>query len=388
MIYNFDALMNRRGTSSEKWDIKYPGWPDALPMWVADMDFAAPPEVTAAIAERVAHGVYGYTHPEGPDYDAPVRWRQARCGHAIKPEWVLFSSGVVCSLKAVVNALTSPGDAVVVQPPVYPPFMAIVEQAGCEVVANPLLQDNAGRWGMDLDHLESCFKQGARLMFLCSSHNPVGRVWTPQELSDLASLCVRYDVVVASDEIHCDILRPGYCHTAIASLPDMEERVITLFSTTKTFNLAGMQNSVTTIAHKSLRRKVADELYRCNHDTPNLFGMIAQRAAWTHGGQWLDQMNAYVAQNCDRALKMLAGQQVILPTMPEGTYLLWLDCRAVSADERDLVDFFANTCRVWPTMGKAYGAEGFARLNLATSRTVVEEGIGRILEGLRIIGKL
>ncbi len=388
MDYNFDTVADRRGTCSEKWDIKYPGWPEALPMWVADMDFAAPPEVSAAIVERVTHGVYGYTHPEEADFEAPVRWRQERCGHAIKPQWVLFSSGVVCSLKAVINALTKPGDAVVVQPPVYPPFMGMVERGGRRVVANPLRQDQGGRWGMDLDHLESCFKQGARLMFLCSSHNPVGRVWTPEELAGLAALCQRYDVVVASDEIHCDILRPGYRHTAIASLPGMEERVITLFSTTKSFNLAGVQNSVAVIADQTMQHQVAAELYRCNHDTPNLFGMIAQRAAWTHGGPWLDQMNHYVAQNCDKVLEMLAGQQAIVPTVPEATYLLWLDCRAISADERALVEFFASTCRVWPTMGKAYGAEGYVRLNLATSRAVVEEGVGRILEGLRTIGKL
>jgi cysteine-S-conjugate beta-lyase len=383
MKYDFDSPVNRTGSWSEKWDILYPGHPDAIPMWVADMDFAAPPEVTDAFAQRLAHGVYGYTHVPDSAFEAVINWRFGRCGQVVKPEWVTFSSGVVCSLKAAVATFTQPGDAVVVQPPVYPPFMGMVVRDGRKLVRNPLVCDADGRWQMDFENLEDCFRSGARLMLLCSSHNPVGRVWSREELATLASLCVRYDVTVASDEIHCDILRPGVSHTAIATLPGMEERTVTLISTTKSFNLAGLQNSVAITADPALKTKLEHELYHCNHNTPNLFGMIGQQAAWTHGGTWLDEINAYIAGNCDLALDMLSEQEWILPNKPEGTYLLWLDCRKLNMHEEELQNFFANHCRVWPTMGKVYEAEGYVRLNLATRRSLVQEGIGRILEGLK-----
>lgn len=385
MKYDFDAPVDRWGTWSEKWDQRTPGWPDALPMWVADMDFSAPPEVTAAMAERIAHGLYGYTFVPESSYEAAVSWRYARCGHRIKPEWITFSTGVVCSLKAAIAAFTAPGDSIVVQPPVYPPFFGMAAREGRRLLRSPLQQNTDGRWVMDFEGLEDCFRKGAKLMLLSSSHNPVGRIWTSDELATLAGLCIRYDVIVASDEIHCDILRPGNRHTAIASLPGMEERTITLVSTTKSFNLAGLQNSVAVTADPAMKKKLEHELYRCNHNTPNLFGMIAQEAAWTHGGPWLDQLNAYIAGNCDRALAMLAGQELIFPNRPEGTYLLWLDCRRLGMGNEELQRFFAERCRVYPTMGRDYEAEGFVRLNLATRRALVEEGIGRIFEGIKSI---
>lgn len=380
MTYDFDAVVDRRGTACEKWDGHYPGQPDALPLWVADMDFMAPPEVSAALAERVAHGVYGYTFAQEEDYAAVVDWRQARCGQALRSEWITFSSGVVCSLKAAVLAFTQPGEKVVVQPPVYPPFMRLTHDLGRQVVRNPLKQGADGRWRMDLDHLEECFCDGARLLMLCSSQNPVGRIWSPQELTQLAALCQRYHVLVVADEIHCDILRPGQRHTALGALPGMEERVITLLSATKTFNLAGLQNSVAVTADAQLKRRLEKELYRTNHGTPNLFGMLAQRAAWQQGEGWLHQMNAYVAANCDRARAMFSRQDRIVPNEPEGTYLLWLDCRSLGMTDAALQRFFVERCGVYPTMGKPYEAEGFVRLNLATRRALVEQAVGRIVE--------
>ena len=354
-------------------------------MWVADMDFAAAPEITAAISERAAHGVYGYTLVPESACEAAVNWRMARCGHSIQPEWITFSSGVVCSLKAVLDAFTVPGDKIVAQPPVYPPLMGIASREGRQLLRNPLLYGQDGRWRMDFDGLESCFRQGAKALFLCSSHNPVGRVWTREELLTLAGLCIRYDVLVASDEIHCDILRPGVEYTAVASLPGMEERTISLFSATKAFNLAGLQNSVAVTSDPVMKRKLEFELYRCNHASPNLFGMIGQEAAWTSGAAWLEEMNAYVAGNTDRALGMLAGQELLVPTIPEGTYLLWVDCRRLGMGEDELLRFFVEKCSLYPTMGKGFGGEGFVRLNLATRRAFVEEAIGRILEGLKIL---
>jgi cystathionine beta-lyase len=258
----------------------------------------------------------------------------------------------------------------------------MVRGEGRKLLENPLIQQPGGHWGMDFNGLEACFQMGARFMFLCSSHNPVGRVWSAGELQTLASLCDRYGVFVVSDEIHCDIIRPGNRHTALAALPGMLERTVTLLSTTKSFNLAGLQNSVAVVADPKMKKRLEEELYRYNHSAPNLFGMIAQQAAWMHGGEWLDQMNAYVAGNCDRALQMLADQDVMLPNKPEGTYLLWLDCRRLGMDEQEMIGFFAHQCRVWPTMGKVFGAEGFVRLNLAAPRSAVEEGIHRILNGI------
>ena len=183
MQYDFDKPVNRRGTQSEKWADRFTGTADALPMWVADMDFKAAPEITAVLSERLAHGVYGYSYPEEADYAAAVNWRMARCEHAVKPDWVTFSSGVVCSIKAAVQAFTAPGDAVVVQTPIYPPFLRIPATYGRRTVKSPLLRGESGVWRMDFDHLEDCFRAGARMMLLCASHNPVGRVWSTEELT-------------------------------------------------------------------------------------------------------------------------------------------------------------------------------------------------------------
>ena len=386
MAYDFDKVIDRRGTLSEKWD-GYPCCPHALPMWVADMDFTAPTEVIAALSERVEHGIFGYSRPHESSLEIAVNWRRQRCGHVIKPDWITFSSGVVCSIKAAIQAFTQPGDTIVVQTPVYPPFLFAPAGEGRRVARNPLLQDDSG-WHMDFDNLEQQFKGGARLLLLCSSHNPVGRIWTGEELATLGELCSRYGVLVVSDEIHCDILRPGKRHTALAAMGGMERNVITLVSTTKSFNLAGLQNSVAITADPARKKQLEQELFRCNHSTPNLFGMIAQDAAWQHGGPWLDALNAYIAENTDRALEMLRQQQTLLPTMPEGTYLLWLDCRRLGLTGEALLDFFVNKCCVYPTMGGPYGAEGFVRLNLATRRALVEEGISRILDGLDKVGRL
>ena len=384
-MYDFDEVIDRRGTAAEKWDGHYPGHPDAIPLWVADMDFAAPPEVSAALMARVQHGVYGYSFPQEDDYRAAIDWRRARCAQAVKAEWITFSTGVVCSLKAAVLAFTQPGEKVVVQPPVYPPFMRLTADLGREVLENHLLQAGDGSWHLDFEGLEDCFRAGSRLMLLCSSHNPVGRVWTLAELNELAALCRRYHVLVISDEIHCDILRPGHKHIALADMPDMTEQVITLVSATKTFNLAGLQNSVAITADREQKRRLERELFRANHNTPNLFGMLAQKAAWTHGEPWLAEMNAYIAGNCDRARQILANQQRILPNDPQGTYLLWLDCRGLGMSDVELQHFFVGRCGVFPTMGKPYGAEGFVRLNLATRRALIEEAVGRVVEE---VGKL
>lgn len=378
----FDAPVDRRGTLSEKWDNRYPGWEDALPMWVADMDFKAPEEVTEAITARAAHGVYGYTLVPDSSYEAAIRWRLRRHADGIRREWITFSPGVVCSMKAAVDVFTVPGDGIAVQTPVYAPFLDIAVMDGRRLLNNPLRQDGRGRWEMDLDGLEACFRQGARLLLLCNTHNPVGRVWTKEELGEVAGLCIRYGVTAISDEIHCDIRRPGFTHTPIASLPGMRERSVTLFSATKTFNLAGLQTSVAVTADPEMKKKLEGALFRYGHGAPNLFGLLAQEAAWTHGGAWLDELNAYIAGNVDMALGMLAGQDAIRPTRPEGTYLLWLDCRGVGASEEEIRRFFAE-CGVWPTLGRSFGGEGFVRLNLATQRARAEEGVGRILAGLK-----
>ena len=380
-IFDFDRVVERRGTCCEKWD-DYPGAPDALPMWVADMDFAAPSVVTDALRARVDHGVFGYTCL--PEETAPIacNWRRQRCGHGVQEDWMVLSTGVVCSIKAALLAFTAPGDAVVVQTPIYPPFVGVPAKEGRRVVRNPLVLDN-GRWRMDLAHLECCFAEGARVLIFCASHNPVGRVWTREELADLAALCVRYDVLVVSDEIHCDILRPGQRHTALAALPGMRDRVLTLVSTTKSFNLAGLQCSVAFVADQDMRERLKRELYRCNHAEPNVFGLLAQNAAWGQGGPWLDELNAYIAGNVDCAMDILAQQPLLKAIPPQGTYLLWVDCTALGMDEPQLQQFFIQRCRVYPSMGRGFGASGWVRLNLATRRALVQEALGRIVTAVQ-----
>lgn len=373
MQFDFDTPVDRRATGSAKWDHAN----GLFAMTTADMDFASAPVIIQAIQRRLDHGVFGYGYLSDADKQAAIGWRAQRYAHAIEPQQLVFSPGVVYSMNAAIEVMSQPGDAVVIQTPIYPPFFSAVRDKERTLVANPLTCYN-GRWEMDFEHLERSFAQGAKLLLLCNPHNPVGRVWTHAELLRLSELCLRYDVRVISDEIHCDILRSDMRHIVLANLPGMQDRVVTLFSCTKSFNLAGMQTSSAVICNAALRSAFTRTLYAHTPSEPNTLAIAAQRAAYEQGGPWLAAMNDYVFGNIRLACDLLADQRVISASTVEGTYLLWLNCHNIGG-EAQILSFFRN-CGIAVVPGSVFGGAGYVRVNLATARSNVREYIGRIAE--------
>lgn len=391
MQYHFDQIVERRGTNSTKWDNNKTlfGRDDVLDMWIADMDFPCPEPVVRAIRERAEHPIYGYTFPSNGEYEAIIGWCQRHYGWPVKREWVVYTAGVVNALYTAVRAFTHPGDEVVVQPPVYYPFNAAIRNTGCQILYNPLkLVD--GRYEMDIDGLRDLFRGRTsfparspkiKMLILCSPHNPVGRVWTVEELQAVAEICLEHNVILVSDEIHCDLLLYGNKHTVTSTLsPEIQANTITLMSGSKTFNLAGLATSYVVIPNDRLRRKYQE--MRAGACSGNLFGHIALEAALRDGDDYLRQLLTYVQGNMDlmqAGIARLPGMEMI---KPEGTYLAWVDMRGLGMDIQGLQDFVRNGARLALDDGYAFGpgGEGFQRFNLACPRSYVQEALDR-LEG-------
>ncbi|BCB27804.1 aminotransferase [Sulfurimicrobium lacus] len=382
MSFDFDRAIDRNGTASVKHDgcAGYFGTPDVLPMWVADMDFAAPEAVTRALAARAAHPVYGYTFYPDDLYEALSAWLQKRHGWQVERDWVIMAPGVVPSLHAAVLAFAAPGEAVVVQPPVYFPFFSAVTDTGRKLVLNPLRLEN-GRYAIDFEQLERCAADGARLLLLCSPHNPVGRVWTPDELRETLHIARRHGMTVLSDEIHADLVYPGERHTALATLAQAGDTLVTAVAPSKTFNIPGLGLSCLIVpdpAQRTALRKVFATL-ALGHSNP--FSIAAFEAAYRDGEAWLDALLVYLRDSRDFVAAYLAehlpGIRLI---QPEGTYLLWLDCRELGMNDAELKEFFVSTARVGMNPGTVFGAggSGFMRLNIGAPRRVVAEALVRI----------
>jgi len=390
MKYDFDAVIPRHGTDSLKWDAlgRLFDDKDLLPLWVADMDFAAPPPVVDALNKRAGHGVFGYTVCLPRYYDAVIRWMERRHGWAVDPRWIVFSPGVVPALNLLVECLTEPGDGVIVQQPVYYPFMAAARDHGRRLLNNPLVLDG-GRYRMDFDGLARLAKgQGARLMILCSPHNPVGRVWGREELRRLGDICLSGGITVIADEIHHDLVYPGLNHLPFASLSaEFLENAVTCTAPSKTFNLAGLQASNIIIADKKKRRAFRAALDKYGLSLPGSFAVTAVEAAYLHGGQWLDALMEYLAGN----LAFLNGFIALeLPEIkviqPEATYLVWLDCRALGMDRDGLRGFMRQKARLALDDGFIFGSpegDGFQRINIACPRAVLAESLGRMAKAVR-----
>ncbi len=382
----FDKGIDRRGTYCEKWDFneKIFGRADVLPMWVADMDFASPDCVREALVARAQHAAYGYTDANDSMMEAVAGWMKARHGLDMKPEWVVFSPGVVDSILYALKAVTAPGDRVVYQPPVYGPFVRMTGRAECEAVKNPLALTKDG-WRMDLDGLEAQLKRGAKALILSSPHNPVGRVWTKDELQALVNLLNQYGAALIADEIHADFALPGYRHTCSMGLPGAEKSIL-LVSATKTFNLAGLRSSSIIIKDDALRNRVKHVMAQMGADTPNIFGAVAQTAAYRCGAPWLDALVKYLDENRKLAEEFFkAHAPGIKPSRMEGTYLMWLDCRALQMKQDDLERFFVEEAGLGLSPGTHFGAEGegFMRVNLAAPKSRVEEALARIGEAVK-----
>ncbi len=385
MRYDFETIVPRRRTNSYKWDT--PEEEDVLPMWVADMDFRTAPAVVEALQKRVAHGIFGYTKVPGAYYDAVVRWFGNRHGWQIDPRWIVYTSGVVPALSAIIKALASPGDKVIVQSPAYNCFYSSVRNNGCELSANSLVYRD-GRYRIDFDGLEEkAADPKAKLLLLCNPHNPVGRVWTPEELRRLGAICLRNGVFVVADEIHCELTYERHVYTPFASLSErLRQNSVTCVSPSKAFNIAGLQIANIIAADEEVRHRI-DRAININEVCDvNPFGVVATIAAYDEGGPWLDALRKYLWENYEylcRFFKERLPHYSVLPL--EGTYLVWIDCRASAIGSEAVTLRLQEKQKLMVNSGTMYGpgGEGFIRLNIACPRALLADGLERMARVLQ-----
>lgn len=384
MKYDFDKTIDRRATNSYKWDSAPE---DVLPMWVADMDFRTAPAIIDALQKRVAHGIFGYTRVPDAYYDAVTSWFSRRHGWDIDREWIIYTSGVVPAVSAVIKALTVPGDKVIVQTPVYNCFFSSIRNNGCEIVSNPLRR-TADTYEMDFDALERCATDPrAKVMLLCNPHNPAGRVWTPDELTRLGNICLRNGVTVVADEIHCELVYQGFKYTPFASLSDaFLHRSVTCVSPSKAFNIAGLQIANIVAFDNDLRSRI-DKAININEVCDvNPFGVAATIAAYNEGEEWLNQLVDYLHGNYEAMAEFCRRELPEFPiTRLEGTYLVWMDCSSLGMPSDALEHALLDDARLWLNAGTMYGAEGegYMRWNIACPRSVMLDGLNRFLNFVR-----
>lgn len=383
MKYNFDRIHDRKGTHSLKWDFPEAvlNAKDVLPLWVADMDFESPPEVIDAVRKRADHGVYGYPLIPASFWEASVRWLEVRHNWRTHPEWMAKSPGVVPALHLLVRALTEPGDEVVIQTPVYRPFYDAIEKNGRLVARNPLTFDGQ-TWRMDLANLKKRIGPRTRLIILCSPHNPVGRVWTAEELEEFGAVCAKRDLTIVSDEIHGDFIFGGRQHVPLASLSaELAARTVTCTAPNKTFNLAGLTTGIVIASNARLLDRYKAEAEMIGLHVANIFGIEAFEAAFRHGDAWLDELLAYLQGNIDFCDDFFSHRAPGIRFLrPEGTYLALLDCRELGLDQAALDEFFLRKAKVYFEPGLTYGEElkGFERLNFGCPRPILAEALERV----------
>lgn len=384
MKYDFDKTIDRRATNSYKWDSAPEG---VLPMWVADMDFRTAPAIIDALQKRVVHGIFGYTRVPDAYYDAVTSWFSRRHGWDIDREWIIYTSGVVPAVSAVIKALTVPGDKVIVQTPVYNCFFSSIRNNDCEIVSNPLRR-TADTYEMDFDALERCAADPrAKVMLLCNPHNPAGRVWTPDELTRLGNICLRNGVTVVADEIHCELVYQGFKYTPFASLSDaFLHRSVTCVSPSKAFNIAGLQIANIVAFDNDLRSRI-DKAININEVCDvNPFGVAATIAAYNEGEEWLNQLVDYLHGNYEAMAEFCRRELPEFPiTRLEGTYLVWMDCSSLGMPSDALEHALLEDARLWLNAGTMYGAEGegYMRWNIACPRSVMLDGLNRFLNFVR-----
>ena len=384
MQYDFDTPIDRTHTWSIKHDFKKENGKadDILPLWVADMDFRSPDSVVEALKKAVDHGIFGYSRADESYFDAVAAWYQKRHHLTLQPEWMTCTPGIVFALSIAVRAFTQEGDAVLIQPPVYHPFSRAILRNKRTLVENPLVLKD-GHYGMDLEELEQkVLDEHVKLMILCNPHNPVGRVWTREELTALADICLRHHVYVISDEIHGDFVWQGHEQTPYASISE-EACLHSMMCTapSKTFNLAGMATSNLFIPDPEMRRKFRSELLDVGQENMNRLGLFACRAAYEGGGEWLDQLIGYLAGNLALVRDFCKNRVPQIQLVePEGTYLAWLDCRELGMTDDELMAFFSDDAKVWLDPGTHSGEQGsgFMRFNLGSSRSVIAQALDQI----------
>jgi len=387
MKYNFDEIVQRRGSNSYKWDTAKEE--DVLPMWVADMDFRTATSVIEALRQRVEHGVFGYTKVPQAYYDATISWSQRRHNFTIDKDWILFTSGVVPALSAIIKALTVPGDKVLVQTPVYNCFFSSIRNDECEMTTNELVYKN-GTYTINFDDLEQKVADPkVKLMLLCNPHNPVGRVWTKEELQRIGEICLKNDVIVVSDEIHCDLVYDGYTHIPFASISEeFLQNSVTCIAPTKTFNLAGIQVANIIAADEEIRKKIDKALNVNEVCEINAFAVEALIAAYNEGEDWLEELKEYLYRNYTLLTEFFKKYLPHLPVIKlEATYLVWIDCSALGLSSKEVAENLLLKENLWTNEGTMYGksGEGFIRINIATQRERLIRGLEKIRNQYGII---
>ena len=384
MKYDFDSIINRRGTNSIKYDFAAErGKPEGLlPMWVADMDFAAPPEVLEDLQKAVSHGIFGYSDAAENYYNAVSAWFASRYDLNFNKEDIIKAPGIVYALAQIIRAFTKEGEAVLIQTPVYYPFFSLIRENGRRIITNPLIYSDSnkeGKYNINFEDFEKKIKDNNVKMFiLCSHHNPISRVWTAEELEELNAICIKHNVIIISDEIHCDFVWSGFKHVSFGSIN--EDAVITL-SPSKTFNLAGLQVSNIIVKNAEFREKLITEFNRSGYSQLNTLGIIACQSAYTKGSPWLDALKIYIENN----IKLCRGfLEQHLPKIklsePEATYLLWLDFSAYNLEQEELDRRITEGAKLWLNSGTTFGKDGksFQRMNIACPKTVLTEALERL----------
>jgi cystathionine beta-lyase len=386
--YNFDKAVNRKNTGCKKWDgLKtWYGEDDLIPMWIADMDFESPPCVVEAIERRAAHGVYGYPIREDSFYEAVTSWMKRHHGFSVDPSWVVPSPGVVPALAFAILAFTNPGDKIIVQSPIYPPFFSVIADNGRQVLVNRLRLEG-GKYAMDFDDLERSIDSRTRMILLCNPHNPVGRVWKEEELSKLGEICLKHNITIVSDEIHSDVIYRGNKHIPVATLsPQLLESSITCMAPSKTFNIPGLATAINIIPNEKMRQDFQNVIEGLHLATGNVFGIVALEAAYNRGEEWLKELIDYLENNINFLSSFLKNRIPQIKLIePEGMFVVWLDCRELPIESAHLKDFFAKEAKVALNDGITFGpgGEGFMRMNVGCPRSTLEEGLLRIEKAVK-----
>lgn len=384
MKYNFDEVISREGTNCEKFDAREQifGRADVIPMWVADMDFAAPPAVVEAIRKRAEHPILGYSYRSDSYWQSIIGWVERHSGWKIQREWLDFTPGVVSGIVYALLAFTEPGDRIVIQPPVYHPFARQIRLNDRVVVNNPLRETN-GHYEIDFEDLDRKLA-GAKVLLMSSPHNPTGRVFTREELTRIGQLCVKHDVLILSDEIHGDIVYAPQKFIHIASIDDsIAARTLTFIAPSKTFNIAGLSTSVSIVPNPVLNQRLQEEYAKMHADQGNIFGAVALEAAYTHGDEWLEQLLQYLKGNVDYVCNFL---QERIPSIhcvpPQGTYLMWLDFREWGMTHEEIYQFLIDKAGWGVNKGSMFGEEGrgWMRVNIATQRSVLEQAMEQLYQ--------
>jgi len=390
MDWNFDEIIDREGTACIKYDYRQEtfGKSDVMPMWVADMDFRTPPFIIEKLRERLDHEILGYSFRTPDYYDSINSWLSRRHNWQIQNDWICFCPGIVPALNLCTLAFTRPGDSVIIQPPVYMPFFSAVENHGRNLVYNQLTETD-GVWKMDFESLAASINDSVKMIILSNPHNPVGRAWKREELEQLAQICLEKNILILSDEIHCDLVLPGYSYTPMASLSEAVANItVTCIAPSKTFNLAGLATSSLVISNPVLRKYFNKKTGSLHLGNGNIFGNIASVAAYNEGDQWLEALLVYLAENVkfvkDYCLRYIPE---IVPVNPEATYMIWLDCRKLGMKAAELQSFFVSKAGIGMNEGSAFGpgGEGFMRMNLGTPRANIEKALEQIRRAIEPI---